>query len=566
MRFRPALVFANLERPVSSGANHVDAMGVARWSYLVNSLSLFATPRHRNFRLAKPSWLFAFALASLTAASGQPVSVEQFRPHDLVLRAPAPENPYTVALSAEIRGPNGVMLRIPGFYHGDDAWVIRFSAPSPGKWRLRTTSSLPALSGHEREFSARPAPAASRVHGVLQVDPASPRHFRFEDGTRFFPMGYEADWLWGADMLDPERKLMRRTIEQMDENGFNYVLVNVYAHDTKWNPGKSSAWDFAPTPLYAFGGSNEAPDHTRLNEKFFLAYDEMMWALWERGIVAHVMIKVYNKLVNWPAPGSPEEARYFQYVVARYQAFPNVVWDFSKEAKNEKNDELQHNLIALIRAEDAYGHLVTVHDDDSFMWNPRLAPTLDFQTIQRHANYQDMVRFSRGLHPGPVLNSEFGYEFGVEPLPTHRHRDQVEWPVLLERAYIVTFAGSHPVYYYNNTAWDVVKPDPEPPGIRRWKLFKEIIDSLPYSQMEPREALAFGAHCMARPGDVYAFYSTGPDFLADLRDLPRRGKGTWINTWTGEQQAALVVEPAVQSFRKPAAFAEAPAVLIVRAE
>ena len=47
------------------------------------------------------------------------------------------------------------------------------------------------------------------------------------------------------------------------------------------------------------------------------------------------MIKVYNKMVNWPAPGSQDRARYFRYVTARYQAFSNVAWDFAKEAYNE---------------------------------------------------------------------------------------------------------------------------------------------------------------------------------------------------------------------------------------
>lgn len=495
---------------------------------------------------------------------GQPVTIEQFRPHDVVLRAPVAGNPHEVALAGELRGPNGIVLRIPGFHDGDDRWVIRFSAPQPGSWTLETKSNVAALTGHDRQFEAGPA-VSLRFPGVLQVDPESKRHFQFANGTRFFPMGYEADWLWGADMADPERKLMHRVIEQMNANGFNYVLVNVYAHDTKWTPGKSCEWDFGPVTLYVFGGTNETPDHTRLNPAFFQAYDRMIWALWERGIVAHIMLKVYNKAVNWPEPGSPEEMRYFQYVVARYQAFPNLVWDFSKEAKYEKNDVLQRNVIALIRAEDAYDHLVTIHDDESFQWNAELSPAVDFQTIQCHGDYSAITRFARNTHPGPLLHAEFGYEFGVESLPTHRHRNQVEWQVLLDRAYLVTLGGSHPVYYYNNTAWDVVKPYPEPPGMRRWKLLKEIVTLLPYWRMQPNDELAAGAVCLAWPGNVYAFYTSAGEFRANLRDAPPGARGTWINTWNGERVPAGAVEPGVQLLRKPAAFAEAPAVLLVEA-
>jgi hypothetical protein len=50
--------------------------------------------------------------------------------------------------------------------------------------------------------------------------------FIYEDGTHYFLLGYEADWLWGADMQDPERKLMRRLIDQISARGFNHVNSN----------------------------------------------------------------------------------------------------------------------------------------------------------------------------------------------------------------------------------------------------------------------------------------------------------------------------------------------------
>ena len=122
----------------------------------------------------------------------------------------------------------------------------------------------------------------------------------------------------------------------------------MHAHDTSWNPGKSCEWDYAPTEMYVFEGTNEHPDHTRLNTRFFQHYDTMMEALREKaGIVAHIMLKVYNKKVKWPAKWSPEEERYFRYVIARYQAFGNVVWDFAKESYNEKDNVLQSHLLDL---------------------------------------------------------------------------------------------------------------------------------------------------------------------------------------------------------------------------
>ncbi len=520
----------------------------------------------KNFVPWASSCLTAAACSATVApatATGATEAAEQFRPHDVVLRARVTGNPYLVRLTGELRGPEGATLAIRGFHDGGERWVVRLSPPRPGLWTLRTVSNVPALDGQLRQIDAKPS-SSRAIHGVLKIDPDHPRHFRFEDGTRFFPMGYEADWLWGADMTDPKRRLMNRLIEQIGARGFNYVLVNVYAHDTRWAPGKSCEWDFGPPALYAFGGTNEKPDHTRLNAAFFQAYDRMMWALWERGIVAHMMIKVYNKYVKWPEPRSEEEKRYFQYVVARYQAFPNVVWDFSKESYNEKDDRLEQSLIRLIRKEDAYGHLVTVHDDSSFLWDDDFGRELDFQTQQVHEHTEAATAFGRALHGRPVLNAEFGYEFGVEKLPTHAHRNRSEWKPLLARAWTLTLAGSYPAYYYDNTAWDVVKPDPEPPGMMRWKLMKDTLVELPYWKMEPHNELATGGACLANPGAAYVFYVTGSSVTANLRHLEGKAGATWLDTWTGQRVGAGTPGRGVHVFKKPPEFGDAPAALIVK--
>ena len=502
------------------------------------------------------------ALAS-TASAAAPVRLEQYRPHDFAFAASESGNPFDIELWGEFSGPHGARVRIPGFYDGGGTWKIRFTAPTAGNWALRTFSPVPALDGKTAEAEAVPN-SNPKIHGVLRVDSDHPFHFRFEDGSRFLLMGYEADWLWGADMLDPERKVMRRLIAQMAERGFDHVMVNVYAHDTRWCPGKSSDWDYGPVPVYPWAGTNAKPDHSRLNPAFFKIYDGMMNALLDSGIVAQVMLKVYNKDVNWPAKGSPDEAKYFRYVTARYQAYPNLIWDFSKEARNETDLDLEESLIELVRTGDTYRHLTTAHDDDPYEWDWQRNRTLDFRTEQKHADYAAWIGFGREIRPRPVLNAEFGYEFGVDKLPTHTHPNQVDWKTLLDRAYTIYFAGGYGVYYYNNTAWDVVKPDPEPPGMRRWQILKETLSSLPYWRMEPHNNLAAGGACLREAGGPYAFYVRGADIAVNLRGRGAPTPGEWIDTWTGDRQSAGTLEPGLLKLLKPKSFGSAPAVLIVR--
>jgi hypothetical protein len=314
--------------------------------------------------------------------------------------------------------------------------------------------------------------------------------------------------------------------------------------------------------MFAWEGTNEQPDHSRLNTRFFQLYDGMMEALRDQGIVAHIMLKVYNKKVNWPPAGGQDEGRYFRYVVARYQAFSNVVWDFSKESYYEKDDQLQSRLIDLVRSADAYRRLTTAHDDDLYEWNPDLNRNIDFRTDQQHTDWAQMIMFDRALRRYPVVNSEFSYEKGVEDLPTHAHKH--DWEEQLRRAYLIYLAGGYGVYYYNNTAWDVVKPDPEPPGMMRFQLLKDMLSSLPYWRMAPGNHLAVGGPCLALPGQAYAFYVEGAQITVNLTALEGSARSEWVNTWTGAREDAGGLRAAVLRLKKPGGFGKAPGLLVVR--
>ena len=532
-------------------------------------------------------FLIAAAIRLLPAAT-TPVIVEQYHPHDFALTAQVSGNPFDVDVRGEFTGFDGTRITVPGFYAGGNVWKIRFSPPRPGRWSMTTVSPVAALNAHsEAEIECR-GNSNPAIHGGLLVDPVNRHHFLYEDGSRYFLMGYEADWLWGADMKDPERKVMHRLIDQMAARGFNHVLVNVYAHDTTWSNGRRNQWDYGPPEMYVFGGTNDKPDHTRLNTSFFDVYDGMMNALLEKGIVANMMIKVYNKMVNWPAPGSTDEERYFRYVTARYQAYPNVVWDFSKEAYNERDKGLEKRLIDLVRANDGYHRLTTAHDNDLYDWDPKLSSNLDFRTDQEHFFWKEMLLFDRRILPWPIVNSELYYERGVDDLPTYGIKQ--DWQDMIRGAYEIYLSGGYFVYYYCNTAWDVVKPDPEPPGMARFQTLKENLASLPYWLMEPQPELAAGGPALAIPGEVYAFLvqpsrrpegSPAPppgnprprrsnlgqsrEIAINLNALRGPATAQWVNIWSGEKSESAIAGPGVYQMNRPESFGAAPALLIVRA-
>lgn len=556
-------------------------------------------------RVVKPCIMLTVAARLLPA-----VAIEQSHWHDFAFKAQVGGNPFDVELRGEFTGPGGARLVVPGFYDGENTWKIRFSPTVVGQWSMRTSSPAGALNGRTETDIDCTANTNPAIHGGLLVDPMNPHHFVYEDGTRYFLMGYEADWLWGADMMDPDRKVMRHLIDQIASRGFNHLMVNVFAYDTSWSKGKMNEWDYGPPALFVFEGSNDKPDYSRLNTVFFKIYDGMMQALQDKGIVANMMFKVYNKMVNWPPPGSKDEERYFQYVTARYQGFSNVVWDFSKESYNEPDKKLEKHLIDLIRSTDAYHRLTTAHDNDIYDWNPSINSDLDFRTDQEHRDWKEMLIFDRNLRQWPVVNSELYYERGVDDLPTYPIKQ--DWQEMVRGAYEIYLSGGYFVYYYDNTAWDVVKPDPEPPGAKRFQILKENLASLPYWKMAPRPELAAGGPCLAIPGLVYAFYvyptparhaatasaamDAGPgatnanaapnmpgrrnppglsgalargsarEIVTNLTGLTGAASAEWINTWTGERTEEKIDRPGVYQFNRPGSFGAAPALLIVRAD
>jgi hypothetical protein len=242
-----------------------------------------------------------------------------------------------------------------------------------------------------------------------------------------------------------------------------------------------------------------------------------------------------------------------------------VVWDFSKEAHNERDLGLQRRLMELVRASDSYRRLLTTHDDDVFYWTPELNRLVDFRTDQQHAFWPEMIAFDRAIRRYPVVNSEFGYERGVDTFPSYNVVH--DWQEQLRRAWLIYLAGGYGVYYYHNTAWDVVKPDPEPPGMQRFQLLRDTLAALPYWRMEPHNEVAVGGPCLAQLGQAYACYVEGPQLTLNLLalDAPEEAQAEWIDTWTGKREPVKLDRAQVyRQLKKPESFGKSPAVLVVR--
>ena len=137
-------------------------------------------------------------------------------------------DPFQVEFGAIWHHESGQSLSIPGFYNGNQTWMLRFCPALEGAWTFITYSTLPKLSGQEGSLRVTP----SEEKGPIQVNPQNPQKFVYADGSPYFLTAFECDWLFALDAENPtDIPNTRKMVHHISENGFNQLVMNVFASD-----------------------------------------------------------------------------------------------------------------------------------------------------------------------------------------------------------------------------------------------------------------------------------------------------------------------------------------------
>lgn len=241
--------------------------------------------------LTVPKW--SVAEVSLTAAS-------------------EPANAYLdTHVTAQFTGPHGESKSVQGFWDGGKMFKLRYTPESEGRWTYRTSSNDPGLNGKTGYIDS--TPATSGIHGFLRRDPQHPFHWAFDDGTHFFMLGQTYYELIGTARAKAE---WRHAIDRSAATGFTKVRLRLFV--------KTCGNRENPIPC----SSPYLSDKDHLDLEHWRAADETIQYLLRKGIVADLM--PFNSGERYF--GTPEQdARFLQYVVARYAAYPNVIWCVTNE-------------------------------------------------------------------------------------------------------------------------------------------------------------------------------------------------------------------------------------------
>ena len=484
------------------------------------------------------------ALETIDHQDNQIISTQQWRIVDIRFHVETPSGqPTDLEFTARFKSDSGVSLDVPGFFNGNNEYLIRFTPSVKGNWNYVTNSSLAELHGRRGKLNATAAPDGRK--GGVVIDPKSPRQFRYENGGSYYPIAFECDWLFALDAENPsDIPNTRKLVDTLAANGFNQIVLNVFAYDVNWKKDERliPEHDYGSPRVFPFGGNNESPDHSQLNIEYFKRLDRVIDYLDKKGIIAHLMVYVWNKQVNWPQADSEADNRYFDYVISRYQAFPNLIWDISKEALGYGHTDVTyiHKRVDRLRQLDAFKRLITVHD---YGYCRRFAENVDFVSVQLWSSelHSVMRKVCDDIPGKPILNIEHGgYEKGPYVVFTGNYTSP---EVCLERAWQCVFAGTFPTHYWQGAAWNVVVADIESlapvdrPRLDYYRHMRNFVDKYEVGRLAAGEKYSNAGFSLHNGQDRYLYYVPKECEFIGLR-LPKKFRGqmmmgTWFNPFDG---------------------------------
>ncbi len=118
-----------------------------------------------------------------------------------------------VQLSARFVGPD-TTFTVAGFYDGNNRFKVRCMPTQTGTWTYTTLSNKKELNNKKGSFECVNATGNNR--GPVKVSDV--HHFKYADGTRYYPLGTTA-YAW----THMGQGLQEQTLRSLQNSGFNKI-------------------------------------------------------------------------------------------------------------------------------------------------------------------------------------------------------------------------------------------------------------------------------------------------------------------------------------------------------
>ncbi len=358
---------------------------------------------------------------------------------------------YVTALFTCISGPgSGKVIKVSGFWDGNDIWKIRFAPPVSGIWKYETISGNRKLNGKKGQLTVtdwtEDEKAANPTRrGFIVVNKSSERKGRFftySDGTPFL---WIADTWWDWTNRRITFESFKNLVDTRSSQGFS--IGQLFFAGNGW--GRESS---------LLDESFQKPDLEQIRK-----VEKMIAYANSRGITMWIHPWWSRKNMNKNI-GEENVRRWWRYVIHRLSAY-NVIWVLAGEYNMDNYGgfplSFWNDLGRLIKSEDPYERILGAHPTPPMWDGGAEAPqwsTAEAIHDQSWADYnQSQTGHARWCNelipwiinnaynkqpPKPVVVTEPWYEF-IEGNPTARDIRFAAWSAVMSGAAGHTYGGGH---------------------------------------------------------------------------------------------------------------------------
>lgn len=315
----------------------------------------------------------------------------QYEPFEMSYEVETPIGcEYTdIAVTAEFRTDNNC-ISVNGFYDGDGIYKVRFLPLECGRYSY-------CIKGAVTDYGEIECiPSDSGKHGLTQPDST---HFRYSDGTPYYPFGTTV-----YALIHQTDELIEQTISSLASSPFNKVRFCVFPKDYAYNRNEPE--------LYPFEQSDVGWNVKKPCFEFFKKMETVISRLYELDIVCDVIL--FHPYDRWGFSklSLDESFTYIRYLVTRLSAYPNVWWSLANEydLMHGYRSEDWVEFARAVNAYDPYSHPLSNHNCFNY-WDFTL-PEATHCSIQdiNVGETSDLVR----KYKKPVVFDECCYEGNID--------------------------------------------------------------------------------------------------------------------------------------------------------
>lgn len=440
------------------------------------------------------------------------VETEQWDIFELTLKGPKTGNPFVeVKLSAEFTQGTEV-FKPDGFYDGDGIYKVRFMPNATGIWTYTTKSSCSELDGRKGSFTCTKAEPGN--HGPVRV--WNTYQLAYADGTPHFSVGTTCyAWIHQGDKQETQ------TLETLKSSPFNKIRMCVFPKAYAYNQNEPEYYPYEGKPLKDW-------DFKRFDPAFWHHFEKRVGQLRDMGIEADIII--FHPYDRWgfKSMGNENNLFYLRYLLARLAAYRNVWWSLANEYDFLKWPMEHWDVyFQFIRERDPYNHLRGIHNGRD--WYDHTKEWVTHASLQT-SNFNAAKEY-RNKYNKPIIYDECRYEGNVPQGWGNISAEQMTrnfWMGSLAGCYVghgETYKHPQDILWWSKGG---ILHGQSPARIH---FMKDIIEQLPYQQMQPDFSNYPDVRIMAKKGECYLMYFASKKEVKVTLPEGRPYKVDGIDTW-----------------------------------